>query len=363
MKPIFTKTLKTCLAVLLTAWFSQGYACDRSSIQLDSLVYDGTNYDIYITQNIGGGVTGAVRGAGNATFTFAYAFYGNPAMGISFFTPMMQADSTGVINPGGNVGPAFGSVFAIGYISTGNAYACINSTAICGNAHTDVKQAHFTVDILPDSIRLFGVEGAGNPLAGCYPNADMLLIFGGLPVTWADFHGNEVEEGIDLGWATAQENNSDAFHVMRSADGLFFEEIGSVDAAGESDQLQEYSFTDVNPNQGSNYYKIVQVDKDGQQSESSILQLQFDRDLEFGWTHVAPNPVSDRLQVGFVSETEASMDLQIYDLNGSLKFSQQVNAHQGSNVVDLNMHEYAAGVYFVRVMGSQGRLDRKVIKL
>lgn len=363
MKPIFTKTLKTCLLVLLTGLFSQGIACDRSSIQLDSLVSSGGNYDIYITQLVGGGVTGAVRGASNSTFTFAYAFYGAPTLGFSFFTPSLTADSTGVTNPGANFGPAFGSVFTIGYVSTGNAYACINSTAICGNAHADVKQVHFTVDQVPDSIRLFGIEGAGNPLSGCYPNIDMLVDFTILPVVWADFHGNPVQNGIELDWATSQETNTADFRVMRSADGVVFEEIGELAAAGNSEHLEEYSFTDHNPHSGTNFYRIVQLDKDGRQSQSSVLQLEFDQELAFGWTHVAPNPVSDRLQVGFMSVDEADFDLQVFNLNGSLQLQQQINAAQGSNVVDLEVNDLAPGVYFVRLSGNQGKLDKKIIKI
>lgn len=342
--------------------FSSSYACDRTDIVLDSVVFDGVNYNIYITQNVGGGVTGSTRGAGNDTFTFAYAFYGAPTMSISFFTPALTGDSTGVTNPGINVGPAFGGVFTIGYVSTGSPYACISSTAFCGQAHTDTKQVLFTVSEVPDSIRLFGMEGTGNPLAGCYPDQDMLVDFTILPVVWNDLSGRAVEDGIEVNWSTSQEINTSHFEVFRSADGISFESMGTLDASGNSTIQNNYRFLDEVPLEGSNFYRITQYDVDGRRSNSGVVEVNYSLDPDLGWTAIAPNPVENTANVGFTVPEEGEMSLQVIDLKGALVLQQDLQVVRGTNVEPIDLSDAPAGMYIVRLIGPQGRLDRKIVK-
>lgn len=56
----------------------------------------------------------------------------------------------------------------------------------------------------------------------------------GLPVTWLNFKGEQVQDAVLLTWVTASEFNSRHFVVERSVDGLRFEKIGQVKAAGNS---------------------------------------------------------------------------------------------------------------------------------
>jgi len=349
--------------VLALGVFNSTQACDRTEIVLDSIVFDGANYNVYITQNLGAGIIGTTKGAGNDTFTFAYAFYGQPSLSISFFTPSLTGDSTGVTNPGVNVGPAFGSQFAIGYLSGGSPYACVSSTALCGIPHTDVKQVAFTLSELPDSIRLFGMEGTGNPLAGCYPDADMLVDFTILPVIWNDLAGRTVENGIQVDWSTSQETNTSHFVVQRSEDGIFFEELGSVTAAGNTTFAQQYSFLDEQPLEGSNFYRITQYDLDGRKSNSSVIEVSYTLDAEeVAWTAIAPNPVEDYASVGFTVPQDGEMSIAVVDLKGSLVLQEDVAVTRGTNIKEIDLSTAPAGMYIVRLTGNQGHLDRKIIK-
>jgi len=326
------------------------------------VVFDGSNYTIYITQQVGGGILGTSKGAGNDTFTFAYAFYGAPSLSISAFTPSLTADSTGVTNPGLNVGPAFGAQFAIGYLSSGQAYSCVSSTALCGQPHADIKQVAFTLSEIPDSIRLFGMEGTGNPLAGCYPDADMLVDFTILPVTWAGLSGRTVGNAIEVDWTTSQETNTSHFAVLRSTDGLLFEEIGTVDAAGNSNFTNDYTFVDEAPTEGTNFYKITQYDQDGRRSNSGVIEVNFSLDAELNWTSIAPNPVESTTNVGFSVEEDGNMTLSVIDLKGAIVYQEDMAVTRGTNVREIDLSAAPAGLYIVRLYGAQGRLDSKIVK-
>ena len=86
-----------------------------------------------------------------------------------------------------------------------------------------------------------------------------------LPVELISFEGFNTEKGNLLIWKTASEHNSDYYLIESSTTGEFNENsvIGQKIAAGNSTELIEYSFLDVNFSKQINYYRITQVDFDG----------------------------------------------------------------------------------------------------
>jgi hypothetical protein len=100
---------------------------------------------------------------------------------------------------------------------------------------------------MPDSVRVYGVEGGGNPVAGCYPDADMMINFTTLAVEWGTVEGIGLEHSVKLKWSTLSETNTDLFLVERASDNGDFVEIGTVDAAGLSTSLLKYEFVDLAP--------------------------------------------------------------------------------------------------------------------
>ncbi|MEO1627572.1 MAG: hypothetical protein AAFV25_20645, partial [Bacteroidota bacterium] len=85
--------------------------------------------------------------------------------------------------------------------------------------------------------------------------------------------GEEYSVGFKLKWSTAQEQNAQSFVVERSMDGRQFKAIGTVDAAGTSDQGQNYSFTDLELGLEDAYYRLRQVDVDGTSNTSEFIKL------------------------------------------------------------------------------------------
>lgn len=160
-------------------------ACDRSFMTLDSVACEAGNFRIHLTLCIGGGVTGVNKGAGNATRTIAFGFYTSLAsMSVLNFTPTnVTADSTGTTLFGLNFGPVatspFGTQATVLYqdLATTPGFTCITTTSQCGNVHSQCNQYSFLTSVIPDSIRLFGAEGGGNPHSGCLSNPDMLIVF------------------------------------------------------------------------------------------------------------------------------------------------------------------------------------------
>jgi len=100
-------------------------------------------------------------------------------------------------------------------------------------------------------------------------------------------------KGMELYRATATERNANRFEIQRGTDGFSFEKIGKVAARGTTNKEQQYRFGDKNPNTGTNYYRLRQIDHDGTASLGNIAAVAW-RVPEL---HVFPNPVTDIFEI------------------------------------------------------------------
>ena len=84
-----------------------------------------------------------------------------------------------------------------------------------------------------------------------------------LPVELMSFDGMSTEEGNLLLWKTASEHNSDYFLVQSTTDGEKYTTVDKVGAAGNSNQVMEYSLLDTKYGNNLTYYRLLQYDFDG----------------------------------------------------------------------------------------------------
>ena len=86
-----------------------------------------------------------------------------------------------------------------------------------------------------------------------------------LPIELTEFTGTEHSDYNVLKWRTASEHNNSHFILERSSTGDYTEKdvIGVINGAGNSTQLLNYSFVDEDAPESINYYRLTQVDYDG----------------------------------------------------------------------------------------------------
>lgn len=122
-----------------------------------------------------------------------------------------------------------------------------------------------------------------------------------LPVTWLYFRVDGAAGAVQCTWATAMEQDSDHFLVQAGPNGVDFETIGVVVAAGNSHTVREYAFTDPNARTGTWYYRLEQVDIDATSAYSNVIPIDLKLDATVDLV-VHPNPshgsltVADRLE-------------------------------------------------------------------
>ena len=95
-----------------------------------------------------------------------------------------------------------------------------------------------------------------------------------LPIELTDFYCLYNDNTMVLNWETQSETNCDRFEILRSFNGVDFEQIGMVNGNGTTTNSHKYSFTDRSPSE-LNYYQLKQVDFDGVLSYSDIISGDF----------------------------------------------------------------------------------------
>ncbi len=171
-----------------------------------------------------------------------------------------------------------------------------------------------------------------------------------LPIELLSFTGLKLDDQTLLEWVTSSEINNSHFEIQRSNDGINFINIGEVQGAGNSNIELNYRFIDENPVTGLNYYRLKQVDFDGQYEYSNIINVQFIKSLIKGEIiNIQPNPTSGHLNIEWYQDSDYQSQIIISDALGKVIKSVKINSQEGNNFIDIDLSKYFKGIYFIQI--------------
>ncbi|MCG9879378.1 MAG: fibronectin type III domain-containing protein [Bacteroidia bacterium] len=181
-----------------------------------------------------------------------------------------------------------------------------------------------------------------------------------LPVTLLSFDVIAKEESNELNWQTAQEKNAAYFDIERSANGLTFETIGKVKAAGNSDIKRRYLYQDYSIESNSVwYYRLKQVDNDASFSYSDVRKIAREK-VGSDLVNVYPNPFNETLIISKDKIDNEEIQLVLSDVNGKLIWNKKVLVSKEYTLEDLGKLD--AGVYILQLHTANYRKQVKLIK-
>ncbi len=171
-----------------------------------------------------------------------------------------------------------------------------------------------------------------------------------LPVTWLSFDALYVanEQMVQLNWATASELNNSGFYIERSLHGKEFEELGYVEGNGTTDEQQAYSFVDLTV-EASSYYRLRQVDHDGQFEYSKLIYVSVVDGGPERALYVYPNPTPGEFKIG------GNLN-EVYDVLVSTVAGEVIVRFEGMNLREAEQRlndalvNYSKGIYLIRFM-------------
>jgi hypothetical protein len=175
-----------------------------------------------------------------------------------------------------------------------------------------------------------------------------------LPVTLTTFNAIKSNQQVNLSWTTSSEKNSKEFIVERSNNGIDFSSIGSVNAKGNSDQINNYQLVDENPIEGTTFYKIRIVDKDGEYEYSPIQFVDIKNSSDI--FHIYPNPSNNS---DITIEVTEDATVEIYNMSNVLQHQQFVK--KGKSILTVNDKQLTTGIYYALIRTTNEVYFTKII--
>lgn len=167
-----------------------------------------------------------------------------------------------------------------------------------------------------------------------------------MPVKWVSFSAELRNGQASLQWKTAAELNNKYFVVERAGANNQFDSIGTVNPQSSG----VYSFADSKVKEGINYYRIRQVDVDGQYQYSKVLSVKFGQLLS--GMKVYPTVANNNINVNLTSTLSTQALLTVVDLNGAVVSKSVRNLGSGMNQQSVDVSGLKSGMYYVRIQNS-----------
>lgn len=169
-----------------------------------------------------------------------------------------------------------------------------------------------------------------------------------LPVTIINLNTYQQRSIVKVDWTSLTELNVDRYEIQRSSNANGFATLGSLPAKGNGTQQTNYSFNDLQPLHGNNYYRLKAIDKDGKIAYSKTVLVSInDKTI----TLVYPVPAKNILHV----QASSNASFSLINRAGKILLSKNIN---GNGTIDVS--GLAAGIYYLK-NNSNGEIKKIVV--
>lgn len=178
-----------------------------------------------------------------------------------------------------------------------------------------------------------------------------------LPVKFISFSGSLVsQDQVRLDWKINVDKDHKAFEIERSGDNSNFSVIGTLNT------LPPYSYTDKEPLQGNNYYRIREIGKSGSIIYSHIILVQMLNNIAFT---IFPNPAGNFIYLRINSKWNENLEIEINDIQGMKILTRQWKVNAGTNEINMNVQQLISQVYILKLTDQKGEVlaTQKILKL
>ncbi|MBL0183868.1 MAG: T9SS type A sorting domain-containing protein [Chitinophagaceae bacterium] len=172
---------------------------------------------------------------------------------------------------------------------------------------------------------------------------------GPVPIKLVDLAVREVNAKNQLDWTTATESNSSHFNIERSSNAQSYQTIGRVNASGFSTTDIRYSFTDVAPLNGINYYRLAMIDKDVTLEYSKTVSITNKGNNATAIIYADLSAGTNAAKIVITSATNQTVGLTIIDASGRTILNYGITLQKGSNTINKSIPGLAKGIYYIRL--------------
>jgi dienelactone hydrolase len=170
-----------------------------------------------------------------------------------------------------------------------------------------------------------------------------------LPVELTKFTGYQANNQIYLNWETASETNNQTFQIEYGNDGRNWEEIGFVNGQGTVTRFNQYELIHKNPNIGENYYRLKQIDYDGNYAYSKVINIKW---IDHKEVILTPNPTAGIIKIEGIQEGK----ITILNTSGRIVKEQLISSDE------IDISDFSAGIYFIQIISDNQSFSKRILK-
>ncbi len=190
--------------------------------------------------------------------------------------------------------------------------------------------------------KIWSVEVCTNEYATFYLN----ICEYPLPVELVYFEGEKAGDENSLSWKTASEFNTSHFELERSSNGFDFNFLAKISAAGNSNQLLNYTYLDKAPSLQRDYYRLKIIDFDETFAYSNIIVIQR---MRTNLSKIYPTIFDQQVYYETVLEQPDELEVIIFDVTGRIAHYQNFNLSSGPHKLNFNLDRLSPGSYFFQI--------------
>ena len=166
-----------------------------------------------------------------------------------------------------------------------------------------------------------------------------------LPFTFTSIKAYEQNNTINVDWKTENEGNMRLYNVEKSTDGNHFTSVSGITA--NNLPVNNYSWTDVTPADGNNYYRIRSTDISTVTKYSEVLKVYSGK----GDIKVFPNPITDNtIHLQIINQPAGMYEVTLINNSGQRVMTKQIQ-HAGGNSTETirPSRHLAKGIYELEI--------------
>lgn len=169
-----------------------------------------------------------------------------------------------------------------------------------------------------------------------------------LPVQLLNFQASCKDGVVTLLWTSATEVNNDYFVVEKSNNGDTWTQVDIQPGAGNSNSIRYYQSVDNKPFNGVSYYRLRQVDYNGDQEQFGPISVTCIGLNNTDYALIYPNPSNGE----FIIELNAGNAygngvIEIMDMLGRKVLVREINVQEGNNIFTFKDEQLRAGTYHI----------------
>lgn len=192
------------------------------------------------------------------------------------------------------------------------------------------------------------------------------IFTGVLPVELSSFTSSVNLNNVTLHWSTSTEINNSGFDIERKSisGNNGWSKISFVNGNGNSQENNNYTYSDKGLQSGKYDYRLKQIDFNGNFEYFELgNEVTVGVPDKFELVQNYPNPFNPATSISFSLPIDSKVNLSVYDISGRLVSTLINNEFKAANyyTVSFNASSLSSGTYFYRIQTDKNVDTKKML--